>query len=140
MVLAAMVALLMGTGCTSVPQPPGRRMSEGRMLTTGYCPCRECCDWHRNWRGVPVYDAGPLKGKRKAVGMTASGKRAQNGTIAADSALFPFGTRMYVEGYGYGRVEDRGGAIKGNHIDLFFETHREAQQWGRRTVNVKVWR
>jgi len=87
-----------------------------------------------------VYDAGPLKGQRKTVGMTASGKKARNGTIAADPALFPFGTIMYVEGYGYGRVEDRGGAIKGNHIDLFFETHREAQQWGRRTVNVKVWR
>lgn len=132
--------LLLGAGCASVPPPAGRRMTQGKMLTTGYCPCRECCDWHRNWRGVPVYDAGPLKGQRKTVGMTASGKKARNGTIAADPALFPFGTIMYVEGYGYGRVEDRGGAIKGNHIDLFFETHREAQQWGRRTVNVKVWR
>lgn len=46
---------------------------------------------------------------------------------------------MYIEGYGYGRVEDRGGAIKGQHVDLFFRTHQQALEWGRQTLKVKVW-
>jgi 3D (Asp-Asp-Asp) domain-containing protein len=46
---------------------------------------------------------------------------------------------MYIEGYGYGRVEDRGGGIKGEHIDLYFPTHRQALQWGRQVKRVKVW-
>ncbi len=65
----------------------------------------------------------------------------EDGTIAADTQYYPFGTRMYVPGYGWGRVEDRGGAIKGpSRIDLFFSSHKEALQWGRRTVNVEVQR
>jgi len=46
---------------------------------------------------------------------------------------------MYVDGYGYGRVEDRGGMIKGNHIDLFFRTHAQARKWGKQRKKVKVW-
>jgi len=137
--LVLVSGLLFGAGCASVRPASGSRMVERKMLTTGYCPCRECCDWHRNWRGIPVYDAGPLKGKRKAVGMTASGVKARHGTIAADTSLYPFGTVMYIEGYGYGRVEDRGGAIKGAHIDLYFDSHHEAEEWGRRNRRVKVW-
>jgi 3D (Asp-Asp-Asp) domain-containing protein len=71
--------------------------------------------------------------------VTASGTKARKGTIAADTRKFPFGTIMYIEGYGYGRVEDRGGAIKGNHIDLYFRTHQQALEWGKQTKRVKVW-
>ncbi len=87
----------------------------------------------------PVYTSGPLKGKRKEVGVTASGTKAQRGTIAADIGRYPFGTVMYIEGYGNGRVEDQGGAIEGDHIDLYFPTHREAMQWGKRMKWVKIW-
>jgi 3D (Asp-Asp-Asp) domain-containing protein len=80
-----------------------------------------------------------MKGERKKVGQTASGTQAEIGTIAADTTLYPFGTILYVPGYGYGRVEDRGGAIKGNRLDVFFKKHRQAEQWGRATVNVHVW-
>ncbi len=63
----------------------------------------------------------------------------KDGTIAADTKYYPFGTRMYVPGYGWGRVEDRGGAIKGpDRIDLFFNSHQEAIRWGRRRVNVEI--
>ncbi|MBM9521032.1 3D domain-containing protein [Desulforhopalus vacuolatus] len=63
-----------------------------------------------------------------------------DGTIAADTRYFPFGTRMFVPGYGWGTVEDRGGAIKGpNRIDLYFSSHSDALDWGRRRVNVKVY-
>ena len=62
-----------------------------------------------------------------------------DGTIAADTAYYPFGTRMYVPGYGWGVVEDRGGAIKGAHrIDLYFSSHSDALRWGRKNVGVTV--
>ncbi len=80
-----------------------------------------------------------MQGKPKKIGQTANGAMAKRGTIAADTKLYPFGTIMYIEGYGYGRVEDRGGDIKGQHIDLFFRTHQQAEAWGRQTRQVKVW-
>ncbi len=65
----------------------------------------------------------------------------QDGTIAADTRHYPFGTRMHVPGYGWGEVEDRGGAIKGpNRIDLFFGSHRKANRWGRKRVEVRIYK
>ena len=61
------------------------------------------------------------------------------GTIAADTDYYPFGTRMYVPGWGWGVVGDRGSAIKGpQRIDIFFTSHGETEQWGRQTLNVNV--
>lgn len=63
----------------------------------------------------------------------------KKGTIAADTAHYPFGTRMYVPGYGWGVVEDRGSAIKGaNRIDIYMNSHGEALEWGRQTLDVQV--
>ncbi|KXK38969.1 MAG: Cell wall-binding protein YocH precursor [Candidatus Hinthialibacteria bacterium OLB16] len=63
----------------------------------------------------------------------------QMGTIAADTDHYPFGTRMYVPGYGWGVVEDRGSAIKGpDRIDLYMSSHGEALHWGRQQVVVEV--
>ncbi len=63
----------------------------------------------------------------------------EDGTIAADTKYYPFGTRMYIPGYGWGVVEDRGSAIKGpDRIDLFFHSHDEALQWGRKKVRVTI--
>jgi 3D (Asp-Asp-Asp) domain-containing protein len=86
-----------------------------------------------------VIASGPNKGKPKAVGITASGTRAQRGTVAADTRLYPFGTIVRVPGYGWGRVEDRGGDIKGQKLDLFFDSHGEALEWGRQRLPVEVW-
>jgi 3D (Asp-Asp-Asp) domain-containing protein len=112
------------------------------MEVTGYCNCGHCCGWERSWLGLgaPVISSGPNKGRPKAVGMTASGTRAQHGTIAADTAVLPFGTIVYVPGYGYGRVEDRGGAITGRRLDLWYPSHEDAKVWGRKRMNVRVWR
>lgn len=95
-----------------------------RMLVTGYCPCKECC--------------GP-----KACGITASGKSvsANGGKFCAAPKNFNFGARVSVPGYNGGKpipVLDRGGAIKGRHLDLFFPTHEEARRWGKRWVEVVV--
>jgi 3D (Asp-Asp-Asp) domain-containing protein len=140
-VLPMLLLLLVGAGgCRTTRPPPGAKPVQRAMLVTAYCSCRECCGWKRDWLLRPVVSAGPNAGKRKAVGRTASGAPVRSGTIAADAALFPFGTVMYVPDYGYGRVEDRGGGIKGYHIDLYFPYHRSAIRWGvRKNVSVRIW-
>jgi 3D (Asp-Asp-Asp) domain-containing protein len=110
-----------------------------RLQVTAYCACEKCCGWERDSRGRKVYAYGPQKGKTKIVGMTASGTFAKKGSIAADTDIFPMGTIMYIEGYGYGIVEDIGSAIVGEHIDLFFKSHERALEWGNKTLDVKVW-
>ncbi len=132
---------LLGAGCVSSPvtaispeKPVVRQLQ-----ATAYCPCQKCCGWTHTSRGQPVYAAGPLKGKPKQVGITSSGTKAKHGTIAADLASYPYGTVMYISGYGYGRVEDIGGDIKGNRIDLFFDTHSDALKWGRHNLPVQIW-
>ncbi|MGB9499993.1 MAG: 3D domain-containing protein [Dissulfuribacterales bacterium] len=66
---------------------------------------------------------------------------SHDGTIAADTRYYKFGTRMYVPGYGYGIIEDRGGAIKGpTRLDLFYSSHSEALKWGRKHINVTIYK
>jgi 3D (Asp-Asp-Asp) domain-containing protein len=61
------------------------------------------------------------------------------GSIAADLSIYPYGTIMHIPGYGYGRVEDTGGAIKGQHIDLYRPAHWFARAWGVQDLKVKIW-
>lgn len=65
-------------------------------------------------------------------GLTANMTPVRRGTCAADWRVHPVGTVFYVPGYGLCIVEDRGSAIKGNKLDLFFDTYDEAREWGRR--------
>lgn len=135
--------LLLFTGCASIRPPRGVPARTVTIETTGYCSCGKCCGWERVWWAPwrTVYSSGPNKGKPKKVGITASGARTRHGTIAADRRYYSFGTVIYIPGYGYGRVEDTGSAIQGaDHIDLFFNAHQEALEWGRRKEPVKVWR
>jgi 3D (Asp-Asp-Asp) domain-containing protein len=67
---------------------------------------------------------------------TASGTVAGFGTIAVDTRVFPFGTRFYVPGYGYGRATDTGGLIRGRHIDLAMRSCSRALAWGSRSVMI----
>jgi len=69
---------------------------------------------------------------------TATGARAKRGVIAVDPRVIPLGTRVYVPGYGYAVARDTGGAIKGNRIDLCFDTVAECFRWGRRNVTIIV--
>jgi 3D (Asp-Asp-Asp) domain-containing protein len=95
------------------------------MEVTAYCPCKKCCG--KNARGI-----------------TASGLRVTHNAglfVAADANLFPFHTNLQIPGYANGKevpVLDRGGAIKGNHLDVFFPTHQEAKEWGRRMIEVTI--
>lgn len=86
-------------------------------------------------------------GKRpgdRGYGVTASGMKAAPGVVAVDPRVIPLGTRLYIASndgsadYGYAVAGDTGGAIKGNRVDLFFSSHAQAMQFGRRSVTVYV--
>ncbi|MBM3463580.1 MAG: hypothetical protein FJX76_15885 [Armatimonadetes bacterium] len=71
-------------------------------------------------------------------GYTASGAYTRPGTIAVDTRVIPFGTRMYVPGYGWGVAQDTGGAIQGKIIDLWMPSSSRCFQWGVRSVTILV--
>ncbi|MGM0750833.1 MAG: 3D domain-containing protein [Bacillota bacterium] len=58
--------------------------------------------------------------------------------IAVDPSVIPLGSKVYVEGYGYARAEDTGGAIKGNRIDIYMEKEKDALKYGVQDVKVKI--
>jgi 3D (Asp-Asp-Asp) domain-containing protein len=94
------------------------------MEVTAYCPCPKCCGPH-------------------AQGLTASGKTIahNDGKFVAADKRFAFGTKLIIPGYAGGKiveVQDRGGAIKGNKLDVFYPTHAEALKWGRQKLTVTV--
>ena len=92
-------------------------------VITAYCACYDCC----NKRPID-----------KGYGITASGGKAVQGvTVAADKSI-PFGTRIYIDGVGERIVQDRGGAIKGKRIDLYFSDHQSALNFGRQTKQVTI--
>ena len=94
--------------------------TEVEMNVSAYCPCYKCCGEY-------------------ADGITASGIPAEGLMIAAPPE-YAFGTIMDVPGYGRAAVRDRGGAIKGNKIDLLFPDHQSALEWGRQYLTVKVYK
>ena len=79
---------------------------------------------------------------KRCSGMTALGinlkKHPYTKVISVDPRVIKLGTRVYVEGYGYAIAADTGSAIKGNKIDIFIPSQREALKWGRRTVKIKI--
>ena len=84
---------------------------------TAYCSCSKCC------------------GKR--TGRTASGTKATAGRTVAASSQFKFGTKLNINGKTY-VVEDRGGAVKGNKIDVYMNSHAAALAWGVKYLPVEV--
>lgn len=91
----------------------------GMFTLTAYCNCSICC--------------GEYAGK----GITASGTTVEAGrTVAVDTNIIPFGTKLIINGHEY-IAEDRGGGINGNHIDIYFNNHADALQFGRQQANVQ---
>ncbi|HVT89743.1 MAG TPA: 3D domain-containing protein [Tepidisphaeraceae bacterium] len=94
------------------------------MEVTAYCACPRCCG-------------------KNAKGLTASGRHISYNDgkfVAADTSVLPFGTKLMINGYSAQPVEviDRGSAIKGNKLDVFFSSHEEALKWGRRKMQVTM--
>lgn len=72
-------------------------------------------------------------------GITATGTQVTAGrTIAVDPRVIPYGTKVYIEGYGWRMAEDCGGAVKGSHIDIAVETHSQATSMGTKTGGVWI--
>lgn len=83
----------------------------GEFKITAYCACEKCCG-------------------KSADGITATGTIATEGrTIAVDPKVIPYGSIVEIDGIDY-IAEDCGGAIKENRIDIFFESHQVALEWG----------
>ena len=102
---------------SSFSRATGTSGKSGVYKVTAYCACMQCCG--------------------KTNGITASGAKATaNHTIAAPRT-FAFGTKVVINGTTY-VVEDRGGAIQGNRIDIYMNSHAEALRWGVRYVEVEV--
>lgn len=90
--------------------------SLGVFRTTGYCPCYQCSE---GW------------GRTTSTGAVAKSSH----TIAVDPRVIPYGTKLMINGVIY-TAEDRGGGVKGNHIDIFFDNHAQTRQHGSRHQEV----
>lgn len=106
---------IQNTNYTPEPTPTYKAME---IVATAYCPCEKCCG--------------------KTDGITSIGAKAEeNRTVAADPNILPYGTEILC-GMGEFVVEDCGGAIKGNRVDFFFDTHEEALKFGRQQFTIWV--
>ena len=104
---------------TASEEEPQEWISLGEFEITAYCPCKTCCGSY-------------------ADGITASGHIAQEGiTAAADTSVLPYGTEIMIDGEEY-TVQDCGGAINGNRVDIFFADHETALSYGRQIHEVFV--
>lgn len=110
---------------TDAEEQPEEQPEEITVTATAYCACKKCCGaWAENRPNGIVY--------------TASGAVAKaNRTIAVDPDVFPFGTVLEINGIEY-VAEDTGSAIKGNKIDIYFDSHEAALKFGRQELTATV--
>jgi uncharacterized protein YabE (DUF348 family) len=94
-----------------------------KMVATAYDASFESCGKHPDH---PQY------------GITYSGLRVRPGIVAVDPKVIPLGTWLYVEGYGEALAADIGGAIKGNRIDLYYESPEDVAKYGKKKVKVYI--
>lgn len=112
---AASTVIEIKTQTTTEPAPKYYKIT---VTATAYCPCKQCCG--------------------KTDGITATGTIATAGrTIAVDPDVIPYGTEIIINGNTY-VAEDCGGAVKGNDVDIFFDTHEEALNFGRQNLTAYV--
>ena len=103
---------------TVVQEEPKPEYITETFKLTAYCPCMQCCG--------------------KTDGITASGTKATEGrTIAVDPNVIPFGTEVIINGHTY-IAEDKGGAIKDNRIDVYFDSHQDALEFGVQYADVLI--
>ena len=106
-----------------VPSKEPEYISLGEFRITAYCSCEECCGiWATNRPNGIVYGA--------------SGEvLVPYLSVAVDTSVIPYGTTIYINGQAY-IAHDCGGAIKGNSIDIYFESHEEAERFGVQYIEV----
>jgi len=112
--------------------PPGHaRAASGEIFTYARSVRMEATAYTLSFECTGRHPDHPL------FGVTASGMMAQVGVVAVDTNVIPFHTQLYIEGYGFAVAGDRGGAIRGYKVDLYFNTREETIQFGRQ--NLRVW-
>ena len=95
-----------------------KKIDYGIMKCTAYCDCPECSSGY---------------GRHTHSGATAEAGR----TIAVDPDVIDIGSKVEIEGQIY-VAEDVGSAVQGDHIDIFFDSHAEVEEWGTRYLEAKV--
>ena len=118
-----LTTVTIGTTTTTTTTTIPTTTTEPNYITfrcTAYCPCSSCCG--------------------KSDGITATGTKATEGrTIAVDPNYIPYGTEVIIDGHKY-VAGDCGGVIKGNRIDIYFDSHQEALNFGVQYLQgVIVW-
>lgn len=103
-------------------EPIPQYTSMGTFMLTAYCSCEHCCDEYalnrpKDENGNPIVYTANMSVAKQGV------------TVAADTNVLPFGTSLLIDGHEY-IVQDRGGAIQGNRIDVYFDSHEEALVFG----------
>lgn len=99
-------------------------VSLGEYKLTSYCACEKCCGY---WATIR-----PLDDNGDPIVYTASGAIARQGvTVAADTSILPFGTVILIGGEEF-TVQDVGGGVDGKHIDIYFDNHQAAREFGVR--------
>lgn len=92
----------------------------------------------RNMRAMSMFASAYSAHDPGNSNTTATGSAVRRGLVAVDPNVIPLGTRLYIPGYGNAIAADVGGSIKGNRIDLAFDTHGEALQFGRQEIVVYI--
>lgn len=103
----------------------------GRTSSAEFNPSRSSRSMIMNASAYSAYDPGNSH-------YTFGGSWLRKGLVAVDPTVIPLGTRLFIPGYGYAVADDIGGAIKGNKIDIAFDTHGEAMQFGRQRITVYI--
>lgn len=111
------------TESENIIREPASSWDVVQMRVTAYCWCSKCCGKHSD-------------------GITANGHRIRIGdTFVAADRKYSFDTEMVIPGYNDSqpvKVLDRGGAIHGNKLDVFFNSHQRALEWGVQNLVVKI--
>lgn len=120
------------------PQRPSRhatarRAERGALASRGYFSGRRTLTMR-----ATAYDPSPMSNGGSRSGRGSTGLRIGYGLAAVDPSYIPLGTRLYIEGYGHAVAGDTGGSIRGNRIDLGFDSKSEADRFGTRTVVVHI--
>lgn len=97
---------------------------------TAYCSCPKCC-------GIWSKDHPSRQGTDYEQYTTSGTVPTAGRTIAVDPDVIPLGSKVVLNGHEY-VAEDTGSGVKGNHIDVYFDSHEAALDWGVRTMEVQV--
>lgn len=117
----------------SILEPIAKTNTVSKVLTvkvTAYCSCVKCC-------GVWSKDHPSRQGTGYEQHTTSGTIPVAGRTVAVDPDIIPLGSKILIDGHEY-TAEDTGSGVKGNHIDIYFDSHEEALEWGVKTLEVEV--